>query len=595
MDVLEFANKVKAANDIVDVIGSYLELRRYGTNFKARCPFHGEKTPSFIVSPQRQIFKCFGCGESGDVIKFLMKYESLTWWEAVEFLANRANIPIPERNADDEKAAAEKKRKRDLYLKICRETAVFYYKALRSPTGKEAMDYIHGREFTDETLRKFGFGYAPGRTGFGTEDALYTHLVKCGFKPDDCVGAGVLMRADWGYFDPLSHRLIIPIFNMQGKVIAFGGRGITEREISRGKYKNTNDTMLFNKRFELYGLNIAKEQKQQNKLPNIVVVEGYMDVISMYQAGFRRAVASMGTSLTKEQATKLSRLTDTVYICYDGDAAGQHATVRGLDILDNAGLHVMVMTVPENLDPDEYIKKYGAEAFEGLIGKALPLPDYKLKLLDNEFPINSRDSAKRNDALPKYINGAIAMLKQLDDERRQRYITEVSNRTGYSEDYLHRKLAGDVTEEQAETAAEQTSQQTPEQIAKYFVLSAVLNGERYASISDKPMCDGDNFLSVMFDYILDSKTKGEQPRLDMVYTLCPDATPEQMKPLLDTDFTKERYERNAKYFDECVRVIKTEKLRVQKERLLNQIKQHPEDTSLLKELASVSNEINSLK
>ena len=595
MDVLDFANKVKAANDIVDVIGSYLELRRHGTNYKARCPFHGEKTPSFVVSPQRQIFKCFGCGESGDVIKFLMKYESLTWWEAVEFLANRANIPIPERNADDEKAAAEKKRRRDLYLKICRETAVFYFKALRSSAGKYAMDYICGRGFSDETLRRFGFGYSPGRSGFGSPDPLYKHLVNAGFSPDDCVNAGVLMRIDNSYFDPLSHRLIIPIFNMQGKVIAFGGRGISEQEISRGKYKNTNDTLLFNKRFELYGLNIAKEQKQQNRLDNIVVVEGYMDVISMYQAGFRRAVASMGTSLTKEQAVKLSRLTDTVYICYDGDAAGQHATVRGLDILDQAGLHVMVMTVPEKLDPDEYIKKYGSDAFEKLITKALPLPDYKLKLLDDEYPINSADNAKRNDALPKYINGAIAMLKQLDDERRQRYITEVSNRTGYSEDYLRRKLANKVADNSADTALGQTSQQTPEQIAKYFVLAAILNGEKYATITDKPMCDGDNFLSTMFDYVLNCKTNGEQPRLDMVYTLCPDATDEQMRPLLDTDFSKERYERNAKYFDESVRTVKTEKLAMAKEDLLNRIKQHPEDTSLLAQLASVSNEINSLK
>lgn len=593
MDVLEFANKVKAANDIVDVIGTFLELRRAGTNFKARCPFHGEKTASFVVSRNLQIFKCFGCGASGDVVKFLMMYESMTWWEAVEFLAKRAGIPVPEREGINVDEIAEKKRKRDLHLKICRETAVYYFKALRSPVGKTALEYMHGRGFTDDTLRKFGIGYAPGRSSYGAPDPLAEHLKKCGFNLADCAEAGVLMHSDGSYFDPLSYRLIVPIFNMQGKVIAFGGRGISERDIQRGKYKNTNDTLLFNKRHNLYAINIAKEQKQQSALPNIVVVEGYMDVISMYQAGFRRAVASMGTSLTKEQARWLSRLTDTVYICYDGDAAGQHATVRGMDMLDEAGLHVMVMSVPENLDPDEYIQKYGSQAFEQLIDKALPLPDYKLQLLDAEFPINSADSAKRNDALPKYVNGAIAMLKQLDESRRQQYIAEVSKRTGYSEDYLVRRLAGEtVADEQTE---QHTSTQTPEQIAKYFVLSAVLNGEDYAEIKDKPFVNGDKFLDTMFEYVLKCVADGEKPRLDMVYTLCPDATDEQLKPLLSCDFDKTRRDKNAKYFDECVKVIKTEKLRTEKENLLNEIKRRPDDATLLQRLATISNEINSLK
>lgn len=594
MDVLEFANKVKAANDIVDVIGSYLELRRSGSNFTARCPFHGEKTASFVVSKNLQIFKCFGCGESGDVVKFLMKYESMTWWEAVEFLAKRAGIPIPERDGYNADEAAEKKRRRDLYLKICREAAVFYYKSLRSPLGTEALDYMHKRGFTDETMRKFGIGYAPGRKGYGGDEPLVAHLTKCGFKLDDCVGAGVLMHADNGYFDPLARRLIVPIFNMHGKVIAFGGRGIAEREISRGKYKNTNDTLLFNKRHNLYAINIAKEEKQKSALPNLVIVEGYMDVISMYQAGFRRAVASMGTSLTKEQAQWISRLTDTVYVCYDGDAAGQQATVRGMDMLDAAGLHVMVMSIPDNLDPDEYIQKYGSDAFEKLIDKALPLPDYKLKLLDSEFPIKSTDSAKRNDALPKYMSGALDMLKQLDEERRQRYITEVSNRTGYSEDYIVRRLAGEaVADEQTDEPT--APKQTPEQIAKYFVLAALLNGESYADIKDKPLTNGDEFLDKMFDYVLKTLAEGQRPRLDMVYTLCPDATEQQLKPLLDTDFDKTRHAKNAKYFEECVKVIKTEKLRTEREELLDKIKQHPEDATLLQRLATVSNEINSLK
>ena len=388
-----------------------MELRPKGTTHWARCPFHGEKTASFSVNRNLQIYKCFGCGESGDVIKFVEKYESLTFMEALEKLAKRANLKMPETAlSKQDKDFTSRKQKQEVYGSICRDAAVFYYKAYYSEKGAAAREYVKSRGFTSDTVKKFGIGYSPDQY------SLVRYLQDKQYAMEDCLACGVLQRksANGELFDALSYRLIIPIFNMQGKVIAFGGRGITDAEINFGKYKNTSETPLFSKKNNLFALNIAKEQKQQAALPNIVVVEGYMDVIAMYQAGFKRAVASMGTSLTESQAKWLSRLTDTVYICYDGDAAGQKATVRGLDILDKAGLEVKVMSVPERLDPDEYIKKYGSEAFESLIDDALPLPDYKLRLLDTAFPIDSVDTAKRNDNLPKYVKGALIMLKQLD-------------------------------------------------------------------------------------------------------------------------------------------------------------------------------------
>ena len=399
-DLTDIIRQVKRANDIVDVIGSYLELRQKGTSHWARCPFHGEKTASFCVNRNMQIYKCFGCGVSGDVVKFVQEYESLTFMEALEKLAKRANIKLPETHREhQDKDYADKKKKQDVYMQIMREAAVFYYKNYYGERGKPARDYVEGRGFTADTVKKFGIGFSPDRF------SLVDYLKHKGFDLDDCVKCGVLQRSSstGQPFDALAKRLIIPIFNMQGKVIAFGGRGITDDEIAYGKYKNTSDTPLFSKQNNLFAINIAKEQKQQAALPNIVVVEGYMDVIAMYQAGFKRSVASMGTSLTEKQAMWLSRLTDSVYICYDGDAAGQKATIRGMDILDKAGLEVKVMSVPERLDPDEYIKKYGADAFEKLIEQALPLPDYKLQLLDRTFDIKSADMAKRNDALQKYV------------------------------------------------------------------------------------------------------------------------------------------------------------------------------------------------
>jgi DNA primase len=274
--------------------------------------------------------------------------------------------------------------------------------------GAIARKYMSDRGFDNETLRKFGVGYSPDMY------TLVKYLEDKGYSHDDCLACGVLQKKQNGtVFDALSKRIIIPIFNVNGKVIAFGGRGMDEDTIAFGKYKNTSDTPLFTKKDNLFALNLAKERKQHSALPNIVMMEGYMDVMASYQAGFKRAVASMGTSLTEGQAKLLSRLTDTVYICYDGDSAGQKATVRGLDILDKAGLEVQVMSIPDNLDPDEYIKKYGAEAFEKIISAAKSLPDYKLDLLKKSFPLDNVDNATRNNNMPKFVTGAIRMLSLL--------------------------------------------------------------------------------------------------------------------------------------------------------------------------------------
>ncbi|MCH5151453.1 MAG: DNA primase [Clostridiales bacterium] len=589
-DMTDFIQQVKRANDIVDVIGSYLELRLRGTTYFARCPFHGEKTASFSVNRNMQIFHCFGCGESGDVIGFVQKYESCTFMEALEILAKRANLKMPETATQrQDKEFSERKKKKDVYFNICRDTAVFYYKSYYASRGEIARNYVAKRGFDVDTVKKFGIGYSPDRY------SLVKYLESKGYATEDCLKAGVVQQStNSGIVDALSGRLIIPIFNMQGKVIAFGGRGLDDKTIAFGKYKNTSDTPLFTKKDNLFALNVAKEQKQQTALPNLVVVEGYMDVIAMYQAGFRRAVASMGTSLTEQQAKWLSRLTDTVYICYDGDAAGQKATVRGLDILDKAGLEVKVMTVPEKLDPDEYIGKYGKDAFEQLIGEALPLPDYKLKLLDDAFDIKSSDSAVRNNALPKYVQGALTMLRSLDDARQARYITAVSLRTGYSEDYFRRKLTEVVSSGDEALPDVTVAELTPEDKAKYFMAACLLRGESYATIEEKPLCNS-AFLSKLFDYVLDCKEKNEKPTVDMLYTLCPNAQQEEYAQIIEPDFSKARQDKNERYYAECKRLVTVEKLKRKREELMAQIKNNPNDSSLLEELTKLSKKITNAK
>ena len=586
-DLMDFFQQVKRANDIVDVVGSYLELRARGTTYFARCPFHGEKTASFSVNRNMQIYHCFGCGESGDVIKFVQQYESCSFMEAVEILAKRAGLKMPETAAQKaDKEFAEKKKKRDIYMAICKDTAVFYYKNFYAPQGQIARNYMQKRGFDAETLKKFGIGYSPDRY------SLPRYLQGKKYSTEDCLKCGVLQKTQDGTpFDALFGRLIVPIFNVSGKVIAFGGRGLDEKTISFGKYKNTSDTPLFTKKNNLFALNTAKEQKQQAALPYVVVVEGYMDVIAMYQAGLKRAVASMGTSLTENQAKLLSRLTDTVYICYDGDAAGQKATVRGMDILDEAGLEVKVMSVPEKLDPDEYIKKYGAEAFEKLVDEALPLPDYKLQLLERTFPINSADATKRNNALPKYVAGAIKMLKQLDDVRQTQYMSVVSLKTGYSQEYLRRKL-DDSAEDSESATATNTVATSAETKAKYFVAAALLANQDYAALTEKPYCES-AFLSNLFNYIFSCRQKGETPQTDMLYTVCPNATEEEYAQIINVDFSEQRKEKNRKYFDECKKLIVSEELKRQRETLKRRLANEPQNQQeLLSQIAEINRKIN---
>lgn len=582
-DLTDFIQQVKHANDIVDVVGSRIELRQRGSTYFARCPFHGEKTASFSVNRNLQIYKCFGCGESGDVIKFIQMFESCSFMEALEILAKRANLKMPETTAQKtDQAFADKKKKRDVYFDICRETAVYYYKNFYSPQGAVGRAYMDKRGFDADTLKKFGIGYSPDRY------SLAKHLTRK-FSLDDCVKCGVLQITKNGdAVDALSDRLIIPIFNMQGKVIAFGGRGLDEKTIAYGKYKNTSETPLFVKKDNLFALNIAKEQKQQTALPNVVVVEGYMDVIAMYQAGFKRAVASMGTSLTENQAKLLSRLTDNVYICYDGDAAGQKATVRGMDILDEAGLEVKVMSVPENLDPDEYIKKYGSEAFERLIDQALPLAEYKLSLLRRQFPIKNVDESTRNNNLPKFVKGVVKMLAQLaDDERQTQYIAAVSVETGFSQEYFRRKLKEKPEEATSETPQSDSS----ENLAKYFVAASLLTNQNYAYLKDKPQCETE-FLRNLYDYLWECRKNGDKPSVDMLYTVCPDATQEEYDRIIGADFSPKRYDKNVEYFAECVKIIVNENLKKQREQLKAQYASDPTNTELLAKIAELNNKIN---
>ena len=351
----EFLAQLKSKNDIVEVIASYVNLERKGTNYWACCPFHHEKTPSFSVNSLDQYYHCFGCGASGDVITFIREIESVDFVDAVKILAERVKMPLPDMNFDSEKTL-EQKRRRDEVLKILNAAAHFYLDNLNSGKADAHIQYILDRKLSAPTVRKFGLGAS---LDFKT---LPQFLSDKGFRRDDILESGAVTLSDKGKLtDAQGGRLIFPIINAMGDVVAFGGRVLEKTDFA--KYKNTKETIVFNKSKNLYNINLVKKQKKAEGLKNIVMTEGYMDTISLWQTGFHNVVASMGTALTKEQARLAKRYVDDVLISYDGDFAGQKGAIRGLEILRDEGINVRVVALPEGLDPDDVVKKYGSEGY----------------------------------------------------------------------------------------------------------------------------------------------------------------------------------------------------------------------------------------
>lgn len=364
----EFKQELKARTDIADVISSYVQLKKSGRNLVGLCPFHNEKSPSFNVSREHAFFHCFGCNAGGDVITFIMKIENLDYVDAVKFLADRAGMTIPENGVQDNMGQL-----RTRIYEANREAARFYHRQLYSPAGKQALDYLRGRGLTEKTIIHFGLGYSPG-----DRFELVNHLKSKGFSNNELIQANLANQSQKGYpFDRFSDRVMFPIIDLKGNVIGFGGRIMSD---IKPKYLNTSDTPAFNKSRNLFALGFAKNKTNGQ----LILVEGYMDVISLHQAGFENAVATLGTSLTEEQAIIIKRYCDEVVICYDADEAGQKATQRAIGILRPTGIKIKVLTVPNGKDPDEFIKSHGDQGsarFRMLLEKSENDTEYRLMKL----------------------------------------------------------------------------------------------------------------------------------------------------------------------------------------------------------------------
>ncbi|WP_026651731.1 DNA primase [Butyrivibrio proteoclasticus] len=375
----EIIEEVRSRNDIVDVVGQYVHLQKKGSNYFGLCPFHNEKSGSFSVSAHKQMYYCFGCGAGGNVITFLMKYDNLTFQEAVKQLAERAGIKLPDE--DDSPQAKAMRDKRQILLDINKEAAKYYYYQLRSPNGQKGMEYFRKRELSDETMQKFGLGYANV-----TSSDLVNHLKKLGYQDKQIIDAGLASYDEkYGTHDKFWNRVMFPIQDASQKVIGFGGRVLGD---AKPKYLNSPETLIFDKSRNLFGLNLAKN----SRAGYMIICEGYMDVIAMHQAGFNMAVASLGTAFTTGQALILKRYTDEVILSYDSDEAGTKAALRGIGILKEAGLKGKVLDLRPHKDPDEFIKNEGKEAFEERARNAENPFFFEVRIMEKNYSMSDPES-----------------------------------------------------------------------------------------------------------------------------------------------------------------------------------------------------------
>lgn len=397
-------DEIKSVADIVSVIGDYVELKRAGSNYVGLCPFHNEKTPSFSVSPSKGIFHCFGCGVGGDVISFIMQKEGLSYPEAIKFLADKLGILVETNEVNKEKYEHRKK-----LFEINNEAKLFYYKNLL--INDIPKDYIKKRNINNNLINKFIIGYADGK------NSLYRHLLQKGYQKDDIIEVGLINQDEKGnVYDKFRNRLMFPIIDIRGNVIGFGGRALAD---SRAKYMNSPQSLAYDKSKNVYGVS---NLKNSTKVGKIILVEGYMDVISLTNYGFDYAIASLGTSLTHDQAKLIKRYCKNIYICYDGDSAGQNATSRAIEIFKEHDISPNIIVIPDNMDPDDYIKQYGNESFDRLIDNAVDSVIYEYKKILQKYDIND---VKEKIQL---IDDLTTLLSKLDREViRDEYIKRFSD------------------------------------------------------------------------------------------------------------------------------------------------------------------------
>ena len=573
--------QLKQKNNIVSVIGRYIHLERKGGRYWACCPFHNEKTPSFTVSEDEGFYYCFGCKESGDVISFVMKYESCDFTEAVEILAKNAGMQVPE--FVGEKDIIEKKKHRERILKLLDLAYKHYQQNLYLPVAKPAQDYIKKRNFTRRELEDFKMGYSINWT------ELIDYLLKQGFTYKEMIDAGVCQSKNGHYYDVMAERLIFPIFNSFNECIGFSARVLGDSDYA--KYKNTAETLVFQKGRVVFAINLVKALKQKGELDKIIIVEGQIDVIAMHRAGFKSTVACMGTALTKENAHELKKLTNKIILCFDGDSAGQKATIRSIDILKDEGLDVRIVTLPDKHDPDEVLKEKGKNYLSELIENALPITDYLIETELKNYDLN------KSDEKGKFTVAVLNHISKLDSNSEEEvYLEKVNKITNIPIDILRRdleKLKGNKSEKKSDkniTDDVLISRENGNIRAIKYILSSLIYNKDYVNKNI-------DYKRLMPNYQEIIQKAYENIPISSYFDYFDVDNMPVLKDCINLDFTKFE-ESGERYFNECLWSLISQELVKKQEELNEKFKQsqdHDERLKILKELNEVTKALKDKK
>lgn len=538
----EFLEELKYKCDIVEVISQYVPLQKKGGRYFGCCPFHNEKTPSFCVN--NGWYHCFGCGASGDVVKFVMEMESVSFYDAVKILADKVGLQLPEVKLDPQ--YAQKKEHGDVLKQLMRDAARYYRNNLiDEKKGNDAREYLHNRGLDDEIAKRYGLGLSLDN------ESMVGYMRRKGYLLKDLEECGLIANAQRPY-DAFANRIIVPIMDSMSNVIAFGGR-IYHGEKDVAKYKNSTNTTLFDKGRTIYGINFIKRDKKMNGVAykELILVEGYMDVISLGASGIKNAVACMGTALTDGQARELSRMTENLYVCYDGDGAGKKATIRNVDILAKFVQNVRVISLDEGKDPDETVREGGAEAFLKKQKEALPVIEYKLKLCADANDLGSVNGRA------KYVQSALKVLKTIDNRaEREVYMDVVSKMSGVSVATLTDE-AGMIRPAKIEQPKENDEEKIAKNLrASRFVLNRIVKGEKYVDLSKiKTEWLENDLHRQVFEW---AKTMPEHT--DMVKTMFSvfGYDNEEISNILNINMKFADNIREADYFNDCVLMLANE-------------------------------------
>ncbi|MCI5497429.1 MAG: DNA primase [Firmicutes bacterium] len=542
----DFIEKLKQNNDIVSTASKYINLTRKGKTWWACCPFHFEKTPSFAINEIEQYYHCFGCGASGDVISFVSKYESLDFYDACKKLAEYANMELPAYQNDENLIKIKKKRDRIFSLLV--DAAKFYYNNLKKPEATPALEYLASRKLDMSIIKEYGIGYSTGW------NEVVGYLRGLGYTDEELLDSGVCDKHDGKLIDAYAKRIIFPIFNLMGNVVGFSGRVIGKADFA--KYKNTAQTLVFDKSSLIYGINQIKKAKKIGNLSEIVIVEGQMDVISLFKSGVSNAVACMGTALTANHAKNLKKFADKVILCFDGDSAGKKATLRSIEILVNAGLQVYVVTIPDGRDPDEFVNAFGKSAWEEMLKSAL----YWVEFLIKDFASNY--DLSKPEQKTKFIGDALNVIRSLDSESEQEiYLKMVQQMTNVTMNVLKSDLGKFVSDTvKQEDIVENVDTKINLKENSYvkavkFIIASLLYKKDYAKLNDsiKPNLKNPDYVKI-YDYIENEYKNGKKPIVSKIFDMFDDIeNTADLSDIVNYNFVSG--EDNEKYYSDCLQVL----------------------------------------